>query len=163
MPQVCVKKLQNLCSTIKNLFVFPSLFNVVSFSSSDFTVPTNICKKIPLGSDFTVLTNMCRKSPNPLIRPLKVYKFLLRLSEFYQFSEEIKLIVCTDLYVKNTHNYCKGHWQFSIFFKVFQGLISSEKIIHDYYWFFWKLSRSCASQLTMFIFFLDFSIWYHVK
>ena len=62
VPLVFVKNIQNLCLVIKNVFF--KFFNVVSFSSSDFPVPTNMCKKIPLSSDFTTVpTDVCKKIP----------------------------------------------------------------------------------------------------
>ena len=47
-PVLCVKNVQTLCLTTKHLYVLFKFFNSVSFSSSDFTVTTNTCKKIPL-------------------------------------------------------------------------------------------------------------------
>ena len=75
MCNICKQIPRTSFRVIKNLQIFFRCFSVISFLSSDFTVPINFY-------------NMCKKHLQNLCQG-PIFKFSLDFSVFYQFSEEI--------------------------------------------------------------------------
>ena len=73
--KICKQIPRTSFRVIKNLQIFFRCFSVISFLSSDFTVPINFY-------------NMCKKHLQNLCQG-PIFKFSLDFSVFYQFSEEI--------------------------------------------------------------------------
>ena len=138
-PLVCVKNVQNLCLAIESL---------LSFLSSDFTVSTNMSKKIP---------KIC-------IKAIKNLQILFRSFRVLSVFQRRLISLFPMIYVlKMPRTTVKAFENLQIFSRFFRVLFSSQKRFHGSHWSVLKLSRTCVWPLKIRIFPLGFSTWYYLK